>query len=672
MAGDTRQKQEFHPPPICFVLTPVAQQLAGQVAELVHRGDLKDAAQAVVDGCQLRLKIDDDSPKTCHLPLQHYLHWLLESGGMAEAAQILWTPNQFNPAPECSQQVWKFFDEVNFGLIMGAGSMSKSFTMGVRLLLEWLKDPEFTTVKVLGPSEEHLEQNLFSHLVSLYRNATLPMPGDVGELFIGTDRRDQLGAIRGTIIPVGKTKKAGRLQGAKRKPRPAPHPIYGPLSRLFIFLDEIENIPAGVWSDIDNVMSQFQSEEDMWGLKIFGAYNPTNPGDEVCKRAEPPFGWESFDLDKHYRWVSKRGWDVLRLDGERSENVTSGKVIYPGLQTRAGLDRIARSSGGKQGKGYLSMGRGAYPVNGIEMSIIPPGMFQSLRAEAVWLEDPIPVGSCDLALEGGANAVYTLGKFGLATGMKVPPTLEFPKGRVVIFKTPKGAGVPRYILQAEQQFVLPKGDTVAMKDEVIKISKRAGVRPDYLCLDRTGHGQGVADLIKHEWSSAIWAVNYSESASDEKAMVEDTRKCNEEYSRMCCELWFVLRKWSEFGYLLIHPQLDVSAMSSQVTQRRFHSLGGKVKVESKKDYMLRGFASPDEADSLTLLVYAARKGSGFIPSMKLGGGELTGDDSDEWTDGFYASGVRVDPSNRTDWLDDRQEGPEEDNARRAWEQIMSQ
>src|SRR5438477_286885 len=82
-----------------------------------------------------------------------------------------------------------------------------------------LSDPENTAVKVLGPSEDHLEANLFSHLVDLHRCASLPMPGEVGELFIGMDRRNQTASIKGTVIPIGKVKKAGRLQGTKRKAR---------------------------------------------------------------------------------------------------------------------------------------------------------------------------------------------------------------------------------------------------------------------------------------------------------------------------------------------------------------------------------------------------------------------------------------------------------------------
>lgn len=621
------------------------KKLASSVAQLVHARDFVEAARAVSDYCKLGLKIEKQESA---VPiLQHFLHHLMNTGGMEEAARMLWTPTQFTAEPQFTKDLWQLFGSTNTGLIMGGGSCSKSYGIGVRIFLEWVRDPEWTTVQVIGPSEKHLEQNLFSHLVSLHQRAALPMPGEVGELFIGLDRRNQVSSITGVVIPKGQTRKSGRIQGGKRTPRVTPHPVFGPLSRKFIFIDEIENVPGGLWSDIDNVLSNVEEEGEVGGFKIFGAYNPTNQHDEVGKRAEPLFGWENFDIEKHFKWKSKRGWDVLRLDGEKSENVVRGRVIFPGLQTRAGLEKIARNAGGKDSAGYYSMGRGAYPPTGISLSIIPSGMIPKIRGEFIWFDTPVFVGGCDLALEGGDAAPYTLGKWGRVTGMKLPPSIDHPKGQVVMFRK------VRWGLQAEQQFTLPKGDTVAMKDSVISLSKRSGVRPQFLCVDHTGHTRGVGDLIKHEWSTAIHAVNYSDGASEDKLMLEDTETCKQRYDRMFAELWFALRAWAEFGYLLLNPAMDLTVLTPQLTQRRSKPAGKQSKVESKKDYMSRGYSSPNEADSLTLLVHAARKGSGFIPSMKGDDGDSSDGDVDDLSSWRYPNGVRIDPTNLADFLHDR-------------------
>lgn len=624
--------------------------LAADVAALIHQDDPINAALLVADYCKLPLRIE--KPSVAELVLQNYLHHLMNTGGMEEAAAMLWTKTQFTSEPQFTQDLWKLFAETSTGLVMGAGSCSKSYGIGVRIFLEWIRDPEWSQVLVVGPSEDHLERNLFSHLVTLHKTAKLPMPGEIGQLFIGIDRRAQLSSIQGVVIPKGNTKKSGAIQGSKRYNRLKPHPIFGPQSRLFIFIDEIENVPGGLWKDIDNILSNIQEEGNPDGFKIFGAYNPTNQNDEVGKRAEPTFGWENFDPDKHYRWKSKRAWDVLRLDGEKSENVTTGKVIFPGLQTKAGLDRIASNAGGRESAGYYSMGRGAYPPSGVMLSIIPPGMIVKMRGEYVWYDSPQPVGACDIALDGGDAAVYTLGKWGLATGIKYPPSIKFPNGNVEMFKNRMGQVVPRWGLQVEQQFALKKGETIVMKDGIVDFSKRAGVKPHFLCLDHTGHGRGVADLIKHEWSAAIHAVNYSDGATEDKLMQEDTETCKQRYDRVQTELWYALRTFAEFGYILLSPAIDITLLGPQLTQRQTKRIGKLEKVEPKKDFMNRTQqSSPNEADSLTLLVHAVRKGSGFIPSMK--GDNPSGaasEEEDEILSWMYPSGVRIDITNQGDHL----------------------
>lgn len=629
------------------------------VAGMVHAGEYQDAAITVVKSLKLTgYGINSkSSKKTCTEVLNSFLHNVMEKGGMEEAAQILWTPNQFTPEPRSVKRVWSLFERSSMGLIMGAAKMGKSFSMGVRLFLEWVRDPEWTTIKVIGPSEAHLETNLFSHLVALHKNATLPMPGEIGELFIGLTRRDQLSSISGVVIPKGNVKKAGRIQGSHRRPRPQPHPIFGPLSRMFIFLDEIENVPDGIWHDIDNVLSEVEGDSTS-GFKIFGAYNPTDAAAKVAQRAEPDQGWSNVQADVDFEWKSRRGWDVVRIDGEQCENVTQSKIIFSGLQTRAGLAAIAGSAGGRQGGGYQTMGRGMYPFVGIEATVIPAGMFPKWRGDFIWYRDPEPVAATDLALEGGDDAIHTVGKFGLASGIRYPPSIDHPSGHTMMFKDDRGQIVPRWGLQATEQFVLPKGDTVAMKSAILVLLRNAGVKPEFYACDRTGHGSGVADLLKYEWSSIINDINYSIGAGKDKIMQEDSKTCEEQFERMYSVLWFAMRQWGEFQYFLVSPSLDITKITPQVTGRRFRMANGRSKVESKKDYKSRGFSSPNEADSLTLLVHAARKGSGIIPSMRGRAVELPAGvvDRDDWPVPGYANGSRVDPSNTSDFLDERMHG----------------
>lgn len=620
------------------------RNLVELVAPLLHSDRLYDAAKHVADFVRQNTgktpRIDTKAEALAQISF--LLDYCLNNNGREQAAQLLWPRTLFDPRPESTQRVWKALDEQNFVLLMGAGSMSKSFSAAVWLFLEWVRDPEYTTIKVLGPSEQHLEDNLFTHLVTLHRSSAVPLPGTINSLFIGMDAKQRKSSISGVVIPLGK-KSAGRLQGTKRVPRKKPHPIFGPLSRMFIFLDEIANIPKGIWRDIDNLLSNAQGDN---GLKILGAFNPTDQNDEVGTRCEPPFGWGMFDPDQHYGWTSKRGWHVVRLDAARCENVLQKRVIFPGLQTLEGFNQIIQNSGGTNSPGYWAMARGCFPPTGTPMSIMPQGLLTTFLATPIWYETPRSVGGVDIALEGNDEAIFAKGSFGRATGLRMPPSLLHPNGHEILFKNAKNQVIARPILWLEQIFKLPKGDTVFVKEQIIRLARTTGVAPEWLCVDRTGNGAGVHDLLKNDWHVGVMGVNFYEGASETKIMAEDLGTAKELYDRAQSELLFALRKWVEFGYFKGSPALETAELYQNLTGRLFRMTGTKSKAETKADYKSRNQGkSPDYGDAVSLMVHAARKASGLVPGMNSANTEDSTED--DYDDG---DGPRIDVTNRYDNL----------------------
>lgn len=619
--------------------------LVNRVAERLHAEDFFGAAKLYAEYTHRSTKVMPvvETKEQATMLLSTLLHWCLENDGYEEAAQLLWGPTLFNPTSEATQRVWKAFEEADLFLLMGAGSMSKSYSIGVRLFLEWIRDPEHTHVKVGGPSEAHLKENLFNHLVALHRQSTIPLPGKAQDLFIGLDSKARKGAISGVVIPLGQSG-AGRLQGVKRVARKKKHPVFGEMTRMFVFLDEIINIPDGIWKDLDNVLTQIDGTHT---LKVGGAMNPTDQSAEAAKRCEPPDGWGNFDPDIHYDWVSKRGWRVCRLDAMKCENVIQRRIVYPGLQTYEGLQALILNAGGTDSAGYWSMGRGCFPPSGTSMSIIPQGMLNAFKAEVIWYDEPVPVGAVDLALEGSDTAVFYKGRFGLATGIIFPPSLQHPNGNTVMFKDHRGKNRPRQVLLAETKLKLPRGDTVNMKDEIRRVSNTFSIRPDRLCVDRTGNGQGVFDLLRFEWGEVI-GVNYSESASETRIMVEDHDIPKELYSRIDSELWFATRKFLEFGYVYGAAGLDTEDLFAQLTGRQFRMQGKRARVESKPDYKSRnGGKSPDDADGFTLLIHCVRRSFGFVPGMSPENSVETNRNYDEGDE----RDVRISADNRYEDLD---------------------
>lgn len=543
------------------------------------------------------------------------LQWCLDNDKYHEAASLCWPKTIFNSEPQSTQDIWKLYEESNQFMLMGAASMGKSYSIGARLILEWVRDPVYTTIKVLGPSESHLQDNLFSHLVDMHQNSAIKLPGTVGRFFIGMDQRSRRGAIIGVVVSLGK-KAAAKIQGTKRFPRVRPHPQFGALSRFIVFMDEMNQIPPGIWKDVDNVLAASTKDG---GFKIGGAFNPHDESDNVGVRCEPEWGWSAFNMDQHFRWKSKRGWDVLRLDAMRCENIIQKKEVFPGLQTVEGMETAILNAGGTSSPGYYSMVRAAFPPKGADFSIIAQGLLHKIKADVLWVSPPKPVAGVDLALEGGDVAVFARGDWGVARGFKFLPSLEFPNGEEFLFKLDDKPAF-RQVVQLTQLYELPKGNTIAQSNLIKDLIQKLGVRPEHLCVDRTGNGAGVHDTLK-DWKDMVKGVNYYESPSDKKILLEDKETPKESMERIVSELWFALARWIEFHYFCIAPSVNTEKLSPQLSGRLFRP-GAKSKVESKKDYVSRGNKSPNEADAVCLMLHAVRMESDS-PSMNIQKGDLS-------------------------------------------------
>lgn len=585
------------------------QELIDAVAGHLHAQQLFDAARLVLDWSGNK-KSKPKSEADALEPVAALFYGLLHGGDYFNAAKLLWPKTLVTLEPRCTRMVWRAIEDHPLVFLQGSSSVSKTYGAGVRFMLDWLRDPVYTTVKVIGPSEAHLQENLFSHLVTLHTSSSIPLPGIVGDLFIGVDRRKRRGAISGTVVPLGK-KGAGRLQGVKRFPRPTPHEIFGPLSRVRVLIDEVEKVPPGIWKDLDNIASTIEGD----GVKVVASYNPEQVGSDTYQRAEPVKGWATFNIDTDEEWESSRGWHVVRLDAEKTENVMEGRVIYPGLQTREGLSKLAKTSGGIDSPGYQTFGRGAYPKQGTVLSIIPQALLTDFYAHVFWLEKPKLFAAVDSALEGGDPAMLATARFGPATGVKFAPTIRDPAGRIEMFKDKSGRPVTPSIAMVETLLQLERGETVFMAEQIIRILKSLGVDPSNALIDRTGNGAGVHDLAKVLWSAELCGLNYSEGSTHTKILAEDTDWCDDIYERAYSELWFALRKWREAGAIVLAQGIPAEPLTSQLTGRNYIS-GARRKVEPKPDYKQRnGGKSPNEADAITLVLHQIRKVTGYQPGL---------------------------------------------------------
>jgi hypothetical protein len=597
-------------------------RLAAEVAMPLHLDDPIVAANMTLQGLGQDATVHDK--EEAFIVLNSLKQALLDNDLYADAAKLLWKPSQFSAEPRSVRMIFDALFNEGQVLVQGGASMGKSFSVGVWMYLDWLRDPQNTNILVVGPSENHLQQNLFSHITNLHNNAAIPSPGKPTNLCIALDPHDQYAGIKGVVIPLGK-KSAGRLQGVKVKPRQLPHPKLGKMTRLRIVLEEAENIHVGVWEDMVNVTANAANNLQ---FKVVAAYNPKDRSSPVGVRAEPEEGWGSIDIDTSESWYTKRGWKLIRLDGYKSENVLKGVEIFPGLQTAVGLEKLTLQAGGARTAGWYTMARGWYPEEGADTVVIPSALVkdESIRGEFLFAEEPVVVASLDVALEGGDNAILCLGRYGRAMGVRTHPDLQNPKGKEVLYRDVRGNRYYRSALQVDQFVLLPKGRTEELVEEVLKVTRAMGIKPEWLGVDRTGNGAGVHDLLRSKLGDSVKGINSSTSSTDRRILAEDTKLPCDEYNLLATELWFAVKKWVEVGVLKFAPTLPSDPVVSQLSGRRFIQPTGqpKVRVESKKEYKSRGNKSPDHADALTLLLHTVRLQTGITQSFSAKTGE--GDD----------------------------------------------
>lgn len=590
-------------------------ELVGQVAYPLHFGSKRAAAQIVADYTKQETTVKNDAQGL--MLLAPFLQFLLDQQRYVDAASLLWTPNLFSGEPKCVQEVWDELFKSALIAFPGAASCGKSYNVGVWAYLDWRRDPYYTNFQIVGPSEAHLEKNIFSHIAKLHRSAAIPGPGDVVQLGITLDTVERKSGIFGLVAPTGR-RAAGRLQGVKVEPRAKPHPQFGPLSRLRVFLEEAENIPVGIFEDLVNVVANVRGTET---FKAMAAYNPKDQSHPIAGLVEPLDGFHSIDLDKDYVWNSKRGWRVLRLDAYRSDNVILGTEKYFGLQTKEGLERIIAQAGGVGAPGYFSMARGWYAPTGVDLAVVPAHLLNDIYGEFKFNEPPIPFAGVDVALEGGDNAILVLGRMGLSSGWE--KVISLPDGQGTRrefnqFKDQFAQPIRKEVLQIDQVFKLPKGDTIKSVAEIRRLCEGAGVGGNRLGVDRTGNGAGVHDLLVAQFSAATKGFNGSWSPREQRILQEDKELASDEYSDLLSEGWYRVRKFIEFGLLKFGPTVAREPLIQELTGRRMRVGGKKTKVEPKKDYKSRGNRSPDTADALVIAVDAASQSMSGPPSSTNG------------------------------------------------------
>jgi len=379
---------------------------------LIIDGDWVGAANYILSlmGQDAKIQNKNQALQVCRGVFQY----LLDSELYLNAATLQWGEEMFNTQPESTVRVFETLQRGSTVLLIGASSMSKTYAAGAFFLLDYLRDPSATTVKLAAVNEDHLRKNLFAHVATLYRSLAIPSPYEIqvrdSDLWLGVKEAGYEFGISGIAFKQSQ-ETSGQFKGYKAKPvRKVAHPKFGYMSRLRVLGDEGQNWPNGPFKDFNSLIASKSGSEL---VKIAVAFNPESLAQYVVQLAEPDDGWTIEGIDTRYNWESKAGWSVCRLDAAKCENVIQRKVIYPGLQTYEGYLSYLKA-GGDNSPNYLTFARGWPPIKGTVDVVIPPTWPTEARGEATFVETPEDFAGVDLAFMGKDTAQMAIGRWGKA------------------------------------------------------------------------------------------------------------------------------------------------------------------------------------------------------------------------------------------------------------------
>lgn len=545
-----------------------------------------------------------------------YLYHHLGARDYVAAAMILWDEETFTPEPNCVKIVWDAIRDQRMIGIIGGGAQGKTYSPSAYLLLEWILDPEWTRVQISSASEDHLKKNLYADIVRLHEGAVLPLPGVPDADGISLNKKTGMGIF--TLVLPGGPMAKGKIKGAHTKPRPR-HPLFGRRSRVFMIVDEAQEVPQNIFTEIPNRFSTV-TKGDVDHIKFIVCANPKDPASQFGKALRPVGGYEVIPLTQD-TWTSEEGWFVISLNAMKHENVIARKIIYGGFVSYEGVQNwILRCHGDDQHPDMFTFVYGRFPPQGQLSTIIQRAWL--IASERDWIFDS------NTESAAGFDPAYTGDRPALATART---------GRAIAWIDYSGQRhelkQPKMALQIDVVGAIPRGDTQDMTDEVSGRLKQLNVRPERYGQDTTGNGIGTHDLIRRQWTkkvgtgslpedaaAPITGINFASSPTEIRIAEEDTETPKEMFDTIVSELWYAGAKLFECDCVGIGRGVPMEAIE-ELAARRGSSKAGKGRkrsVESKDSYKSRtGKPSPDCADAILICLHVARiTTTGLVPKAR--------------------------------------------------------
>ena len=512
--------------------------------------------------------------------------------------------------------------------------MGKSFFAAIWLLLDWLEDPEWTATILASVNFAHIKENVFADMVRLHGESILPLPGECMDTEIRMPGTVGMG-IKVTAIMNSTNRQSIKGRG-KLKARPTPHPVFGKTSRVRFFFDEIEDMPPNIWPQIDTLLVARDKSRLAGQIRVYGAFNPKDPQSKVGQMCQPKGGYTVIQPDTE-QWVSEKGYNVFRLNFTQHENwiegcrlTREGKTPVPvfnirGMQTYEGALGVIKAARDDNDPEIWTKIYGMYAPQGTFKTAVNRVLVNEMRGEWIFDNEPVRFAGVDVALEeNGDRSTFAAFRIGKAIGwidsngkkhlfekekIDIPPQWN-AKGKLITQKSIKR----RLVVQCDNVFELDHGRTDDLVDTIIQQCNLFGVKPENLCVDRTGMGIPIHDRLVSTFGH-VQGICFGNKATEVKILAESQGTPEELYDRITSEVFFAVSEWVDAKILRFGKAVPDLALDELCSRRALLGKSKKTCIETKKEYKARAGKSPDLADSITIGVHAIRMGYPSIPGI---------------------------------------------------------
>ena len=483
--------------------------------------------------------------------------------------------------PWAEQMIWAAINS-KYLAVGGSASSGKSHTMAAWGIINWLSKPKDTLVLMTSTTLREARKRIWGSVMSLLSvidGAPIKIRDSIGNAAYIDEKGTLIERAGISLIAAEKSKTreaVGKFIGIKQK-------------RVILIGDELSELSEAI---LQAGLSNLSKNPE---FQMIGMSNPNSRFDAFGVWSEPINGWDSVDTNIADGWPTKWGGDYIRLDGERSPNITAGEVLYPWLPTEEKINED-KALLGQESRGYMRMVRAVF--------------FDSDETQGIYGENEITLSKAMHKVSWRGTPTYVAG---------IDPAFTNGGDRTILYTAAVG-------YDDSGQYVIEFGDAIHLNDDatnkavprtyqIVRQIKEHCVKhnilPENVAVDATGAGAPFCDVLAGEWASTFLRVSFGGKASDKRVSANSKSLAEELYVNRVSELWFVgkelMRTRQVFGVS--------SDLAQEITSRNYDMVKSgslRVKIESKPEFKARFGRSPDLADAAFLALDCARQRLGLV------------------------------------------------------------